>query len=193
MQLIEIAQIFPGYPFRGRIHPVESGGVPVLQLKDCSPGEGINWSGAVRAKLTGKRKPEWLRDEDVLFAAKGYHNWAVLVSGAPDQSVCSPLYFHLRVSRLDLVRPDFLAWFINQERAQAYLATGAMGSGTPNIRRDVLEKMEVKLPPLDQQSKLMALYDSLLEHGRALLSIQRSWEIEFGALADDVLARSSSL
>ena len=114
LQLGALVHLQAGHPFRGAIEGEVDGDVLVLQMKDVDPASGIDWPGAIRTSLAGRKHPDWLQAGDVLFVAKGARFYAVCLDTPPGPAVCSPSLFHLRVKAPGLAEPAFLAWQMNQ-------------------------------------------------------------------------------
>lgn len=188
-----IAELQAGYPFRGAIEEAPGGDVRVVQMKDVDPDEGVGWSGALRTVLPGRRRPEWLREGDVLFVAKGAHFYAALVEGPPEQAVCSPAFFRIRVTEPAAIDPAFLAWQINQPPFQRQLHQAAEGSGQLSIRRPVLEALTLSLPALARQRSLVALADLARRERRALQHLINNRERQLHALAESLGQASPTL
>ena len=60
------------------------------------------------------------------------------------------------------VLPEYLAWFINQPPAQAFLAQQSRGTLVKLLPKSVFEELEVPVPPLAVQRQVMDI-----EHLRA--------------------------
>jgi hypothetical protein len=148
-----------GYPFRGAIKDAPNGPVAVVTIKGLDPDHGIDWSVFPRTTLTGRKQPDWLRAGDVLFAARGGRNFATCLSEVPVQAVCAPQFYLLRVKRN--VRPNYLAWYINQAPAQKYFTQSAEGTLVQSIRRSVLEALPVPVPSLERQDLIARLYEAV--------------------------------
>ncbi len=133
------------------------GDVAVVQIKNVDTESGVDWHGVARTKLTGRREPDWLGAEDILFSARGQRNVAVCLEEPPERAVCSPHFFLVRVKKGKPVLPAFIAWQINLPNAQRYFSQSATGSYITSIRRQVLEKTPLSLPPIEQQRRLVAL------------------------------------
>ena len=155
--LRDIATIRAGYSFRGKISEHFAGEARVIQMKDVDPDAGVRWSTLVATDLPGKRQPDWLKPGDLLFVARGSHNFALYLEELPSPTVLSPHFFHLTVKENTGVLPRFLAWQINQEPAQQYLRKSAEGTQILNIRRKVLEDMPIVLPSLHKQETISQL------------------------------------
>lgn len=164
------------------------GGVDVVQIQNADPESGIDWASLTKAHLPGRRKPDWLRDGDILFANKGYWHKAVLVSGAPAQSVCVPLFFHLRIVQPDLVRPGYLVWCINNNtHIQRYINERALGSGTRAVRREDIESLQVWLPRMDLQDQVMGMQAVVEEEARVLAALADNRKKEFAYIAGRIM------
>jgi hypothetical protein len=93
----ELALVQAGYPFRTTVEEVPGGDVHVIQMKDVSAELGVDWSAVMRTRLAGRKRPDWIVDGDILFAAKGARFYAACVGAALPNAVCVPAFFHLRV------------------------------------------------------------------------------------------------
>ena len=130
VSVAEAVSLQAGYPFRGAIEEAPGGDALVVQMKDVDPEAGINWRGAIRTSLGGRKHPNWLCAGDVLFVAKGARFYAVCVDEPPGRAVCAPAFFHLRLKEPASVDPAFLAWQINQPPFQRQLQQARKAGST---------------------------------------------------------------
>jgi hypothetical protein len=159
--LKELTQIRAGYPFRGRLEPDPDGEYLVVQMKDLDKANGVNWEQLNSTRLTGRTPRAVIEPGDLLFVARGHANFAVAIGKVPGPAVPSPHFFHLRVlAGMDL-NPTFLAWQINQDAIQRYLAQSAEGTQIPSIRRAVLEEAVITVPDTQTQRRIVALNDAM--------------------------------
>lgn len=157
VSLAEIADIRPGYPFRGPVKEIPDGEAAVVQIKNIDVNRGIDWPGLVRTDLKGRRKPDWLQPGDIVFTARGNRNTAASVGQISINAVSSPHLFVIRLRRPDRALPEFIAWVMNHSDAQRYLAQSATGSYILNIRKEVLAQMPLRLPSLEKQQLIVQL------------------------------------
>jgi hypothetical protein len=190
--LAEVAQFQAGYPFRTTVEEVPGGDVHVIQMKDVSPESGVDWSGVIRTSLGGRKQPDWIRDGDILFAARGARFYAAFVAGALANTVCVPAFFHLRVRPGAGVDPEFLAWQVNQPPCQRQLLQAAEGSSQLSIRRAVLEQLTVAVPSIAEQRRIVALAGLAAQERQALLRLIQTRERQFQAIAEDLDAEAGS-
>lgn len=189
----QLAELQAGYPFRGAVEEVPGGDVHVVQMKDVDADDGVAWGGVLRTTLPGRRRPEWLREGDVLFVAKGARFYAAFVEAPPAQAVCSPAFFRIRVAEPAAVDPAFLAWQINQPPFQRRLHQAAEGSGQLSIRRPVLEALPLSLPALGRQRSVVALADLARREKHALQHLIHNRERQLHALAESLAQASPTL
>ena len=64
--------------------------------------------------------------------------------------------------------PEYLAWFINQPPAQAYLAQQSRGTLVKLLPKNVFEELEVPVPPLPVQRQIIEI-ESLRAREEGLL------------------------
>lgn len=160
-RLQEVAEIRPGYPFRGKLPLSEKGEAFVVQFRHIVVGDSLRDEAGLdldRAHLTGRKKPNFLRSGDVLFMAKGTRNFATTVVTVPDTTVCTPNFYHLRIrSRASLLEPEFLAWQLNHWDAQRYFAACSQGSVAPSVTKSQLGHLPIVIPALKQQKRIANL------------------------------------
>lgn len=77
----------------------------------------------------------------------------------------------------DHVLAVYLNWFINQPTAQAYLASHARGTSVSMINKQALEEMEIAVPPLERQKKIVELAELTATEQQLLrrLAEKRNW------------------
>lgn len=180
-----LVEVHSGHPFRGSVPISETGNARVIQLRDISQGGDVNWDELSRTDIADGRS-DWLRDGDILFAARGSRNYAVCLSAVPNSTVCAQYFFILRC-KSNAVLPEFLAWLINRAPAQRYFLSNAEGSDQLSIRRGVLENMPVAVPSLQRQAQIVELAKAAAEHRRCLEALIRNTEQQLDALATQLL------
>jgi len=99
-----------------------------------------------------------LRDGDIVFMARGAINYATILSEVPNHALAAASFFIVRASITDL-DPVYLAWYLNQPRAQRYFTQNSgRGVHMPVVRRSVLEQMDVPLPSFATQKLIAELF-----------------------------------
>ena len=152
----DVVDISAGYPFRGKIDEVRGGGVKVVQMKDVSFDDGVNWAGLTESELTGKKAPDYLKTGDILFIARGARNYAIYIDQQVESVVCAP-HFYLLKTKVNTLNPQFLSWLLNQSIMQAMFDSLAEGSVQKSLRRSLLENIEIVIPPMEKQLEIVKL------------------------------------
>lgn len=171
-RLRDLVDIHPGYPFRGKLPLNIDGDARVVQFRHIKPGQPLSDpDGSVldRVGLPGRKKPNYLCPGDVLFMAKGPRNYAVTVGEVPENTVCTPNFFHLRLKagRHNLLA-EFLAWQLNHMDAQKYFAICSQGSVAPSVAKGQLGHLPISVPPMDQQNYMIGLVRAAVQEEEVL-------------------------
>jgi restriction endonuclease S subunit len=167
-QLREVADIWAGYPFRGKVMPEEGGDVAVIQIKDIDEATGLTVDDTLKLRSAGGKYAKYLLAVgDVLFQARGNRH-PVAVVAAPLVGIASQGVHVLR-PRVSSVRPAYLAWYLNHPNTQAKLKDSARGSYIPFIAKGDLDEFSVQIPSLEMQDKIVAV-DALNRRVRDLES-----------------------
>lgn len=155
-KLNEIATIQAGHSFREKIEPDAGGNYRVIQIKDVGTDGSLLTDEILKTRIEKVRPEFFVQKGDVLFTTRGVNRRACSVEKELPNTVFVAQIFALR--NLDaLVKPSYLAWYINQKPAQEYLESMASGSYIQNVRKDILADMPVVLPPKDVQKKIVAV------------------------------------
>jgi hypothetical protein len=182
MTLVEAAEIAAGHPLRSGVDELPTGDTGVIQMRNVDPETGVDWGGVSRVELPPARRIEFLNQGDVIFSTRGARTYAVALGAAPFPAVCSPHFFVLRIRGL-VVEPRFLAWQINQIPAQEYLQREATGSHILNIRREVIERLEIVIPSLARQAAIVAFAEEATREKRLLSALIENRQQQMNALA----------
>jgi len=166
--LTDIAIVKAGHPFRGKILEDTEASTYVVQIRDIDNDGYIHWQRLIRTNITGRKSPDWLKEGDVLFAARGARNAAAFVGNIDKPTVCAPHYFLIQVTDKSVL-PEFIAWQLNQENAQRYFANSAEGSAQMNIRRAVLEATPLVIPSIEKQKAIVG-FDNKVKQEKRLLN-----------------------
>jgi len=181
MRLSKIAKIQSGYISRGKIEPREDGTHFLLQARDANAERLIyKTENLVRFSPDLSRKDWVLKPDDVLFMARGTRNYSVLIKEIAEQALAAACFFIVRVSS-DQVLPYYLCWYLNQTLVDHYLSRhSGRGVHMPVVRRSVIESIDIPVPPLEIQKKIVRmdllmrkeqeLIDKLAEKRRELIT-----------------------
>lgn len=186
-KLLEFAEVRAGHPFRGNVPNMPDGTVLAIQMRDISVADGVVWNKVLRTRPQGRKRPDWLRQGDILFVAKGARNFAVCLDDVPARAVCSQYFFLIRVYHSEQLLPEFLAWQINQLPAQRYLDKNAEGTDQLSIRRGVLDALPIVIPTIERQHALIRLDQAVRQERRYLERLIDNRQKQIQVLAMELL------
>lgn len=153
----DIAEISAGHAFRGAVIPDKDAEYLVIQMKDVDSETLVNWRGAELATPPGKKAPACLAQGDIIFLARGRHNYAIHFSEPPPvKIICTQHFFVIRVVD-NRFKPAFVAWQINQAYAQDHFDKNAVGGKNRNITLTALKHTEMVQGSSANQNKIEEL------------------------------------
>lgn len=137
-------------------------GVLFLSSKNVTSGT-IDWENV--KYIDDKQHGEMQRRvsprlNDILLAKNGTTGVAAMV----DRDVPFDIYVSLALLRpLAAVRPTFLLHFINSPLAKQQFTKRLKGIGVPNLHLEEIREVEIPVPPLAEQQRIVGLLDEAFE------------------------------
>lgn len=183
-KLKKITDIRNGYQFRGRVEPLDlvtddgaagplpPGVVRVIQIKDIDDDRRLHAADLTPVRIDADPEMYEARQGDVLFLARGHRLFATAITEPVRDAVATGYFFILR-PKTDKVRPEYLAWYINQPPFQAVLRTYMKGTHQPLVSRKDVEDLRVEIPPLETQDAITALDDLRVREQHLLATIRQ--------------------
>ena len=129
------------------------GDVSYLQIKDLlseSPEKT-----ASKVTLSPKNERYILAKGDLLFVGKGT-TYLCKMFDLDIPAIASTTLYIIRLTSKDVL-PDYLCWYLNQPSVMAVMKAQQVGTGTPLIRKQVLEDFEIPVPEIDTQCQIVEL------------------------------------
>lgn len=166
MNLGDLAEVRMGYPFRSRLEHDPQGDVAVIQMKDIDDANLLHTKDAIRVALPKDKTHHLLRAGDLLFRSRGRSNGAAQVLEGIGPAVLSAPMLLIRPHG---VLPAYLCWYINAPATQAQLAALAEGTSVRMISAEALKALDVPLPSLATQQRIVQVA-ALAEQEQRLLA-----------------------
>lgn len=167
MLLPDACSIHTGYTARGRLDPADAGGVLTLQLRDVSADGNVDPDQLTRVHLEDVAERYFVSAGDVVFRSRGERNTATALDQRLREPALAVLPLMVLRPKPDVVTPEYLAWAINQSPAQRHFDNAARGTNIRMIPRSSLDDLELDVPDLATQRKIIAI-DTLAEREREL-------------------------
>ena len=145
----EIAEVFSGIYLQASPY----GEVAYLQIKDLLT-ESLEKTVS-KVTLSPKNGRYLLAKGDLLFAGKGT-TYLCKVFDLDIPAIASTTLYIIRLTSKDIL-PDYLCWYLNQPTVMAVMKTQQVGTGTPLIRKQVIEDFEIPVPEIDTQRQIVEL------------------------------------
>jgi restriction endonuclease S subunit len=175
VRLHEITDIKTGITFRNRLLDNLQGDVEVIQMKD------VDYYGNISERLVRINndliKPKHLlQPEQLILLAKGKYTAACLIPQLTKKYVISSAFFSLRIKSTKLVLPAYLQWYLNQPEARNYFKSYASGTSMFSLPMSVLKNLEVPLPSLAVQDKVIKIIDLRKQENQTVLQLEEEKE-----------------
>jgi hypothetical protein len=167
MLLSDTCTIHSGYTARGRLDAAEDGGILAIQLRDISPEGVIRPERLARVQLEDLPDRYFVRAGDVVFRSRGERNTASVIDKRLQEPALAVLPLLVLRPKHDVVMPEYLAWAINQPPAQRHFDVAARGTNIRMIPKSSLDDLELEIPDLETQEKIVAI-DALADQEQAL-------------------------
>lgn len=152
--LKEIVYIKSGVFAKGDANP----DVYYVQATDFN--QDREWTGNSNPALSksSKLKKHFLQKGDILFAAKGKEFFAVVYDGSYQPAVASTTFLVMQL-KINNVLSEYVAWFLNHAKTQAFLQGSAKGTAIKSVTISILEKIEIFIPDYTKQLTILELFN----------------------------------
>ena len=163
----DIAVVRMGFHFRGRVQEEPNGNALVLQIRDVDEAGRFDPESLTPMEIPNLENHA-LSLRDVLFSARGTRRYAFLFNEPHYKNIVPAGYFMVLRPKSDRVRPDYLAWAMNQDLFQAKVDAVSSGTAVPQITKANLTSLEVDVPNVATQERIAAV-DSLMQRELKLI------------------------
>lgn len=128
-----------------------------LQTNHFSETGAFDTSVKPHIKITNKYEKHLLQNDDILFAAKGFKNFAIVYHSSIGQAVASSSFIIIRIlgQFREQILPDYLAWYINNSKAISVFHKEKASSTVPSISITQLSELEIDIPTIPTQELII--------------------------------------
>jgi restriction endonuclease S subunit len=85
-------------------------------------------------------------------------------------SLASSSFFILKIDDTKC-QPEYLNWYLNQQETKEYFIQNSVHSTVSSLKKSALDKLQVKLPPLEIQKKIITVIDTIHIQEKTLQSL----------------------
>jgi len=139
--------------------PDISGEVLYIQARHFDSNGLFNSTVRPDLKHDKKLEKHLLKPGDILFAAKGSNNFAVLYQSAIGAAVASSMFFIIRIIDQQKIEPEYLRWYLNHPNSINFLKGKSKGTSLPSISKDDLGDLDIIIPSLKTQETIVKIND----------------------------------
>ncbi len=166
-KLNTIANIISGVNYNHHGKKVFGDTIAYLQAKDFNEQVLIR-TNIIQISKNSVNNKLLISKNDVLFVAKGTRNYSVIYKGEAGSALAASTFFVIKLKN-ENVLPEYLSWYLNQKPAQEYIKQQSVGALTPSINKKQFGEMEIPVPALELQKKIVAV-DSLRKKEKILIN-----------------------
>lgn len=162
----DIADVILGYTFRNSLEKQKDGDILVLQARNITEDLIIKETDLLRAYLGDNRTGALAKNNDVILSSRGFFKSAVMKIGS-EKVVASSSVYLIRL-RTNEVLPEYLSIYLNASLAQKQMMQGVTGVVINALLKNVVADIEVIIPSLTVQQKVIDIYFNNLRLQHAL-------------------------
>ena len=162
MKLKELSTVRSGIPQRAWASEPGDRSARVILAKHISRDGSICSMDQI-SSFTDIKRGKKLAQGDVLFVNRGRFVSAAISPPPREPCLASGAILVLTPAE-SLLHPEYLAFFLNSTRGQALLHRHSETTTVPYIKAANLAELDIPVPDLARQQKLVALHRALNEH-----------------------------
>ena len=174
-------------PFGAQLHAEDyvEEGIPLILIKNISDS-GLNESGIPKiTEEDAQRLNRYsVKAGDMVFSRVGRVGSCFLVTEKEYGWIISGQMLRIRLPRAS-IDFNYLYYALRDEKAQDAINGSSVGTTRTSINTEILEKLSINVPPLEQQQKIaniLSTVDKLIEKTQTL--IDKYTAIKQGMMAD---------
>jgi type I restriction enzyme S subunit len=163
-------------------------GPKFLRITDIQNGK-VDWNKVPYCQCSDKDFEKYkLEKDDILFARTGATTGKTyLVKECPSKAVFASYLIRLRC-RKEKVLPEYMCIFFQSPQYWSQIIP--YGGAQPNMNAQLLSKIQLPLPPLSEQKKIVTYLDDLREKIKKLKQLQQKQLEELTELKNSILEKA---
>ncbi len=156
LKLGDIAEIQSGQSYPGKLESDPAGDYLVLNSRAITDPYTIVADKLITQSSKKFRPHKVLRQGDLLLGAKGTSNPAIVYVLDLKLVVASSYFLIIRVDE-KIVKPEYIAWYLNHKLGKSQINRVATGATVKNLTKAKISKLSIVVPPLKQQNRIIEI------------------------------------
>ena len=145
-----------GFAFKSTLYA--NNGIPVVRISDIKSGK-VDVNDSVRVPMKEEYQAFLIEHEDVLIAMSGATTGKFGVFKGVKTALQNQRVGNIRPKSLDVLNKRFMFYFLYSAKKE--IERLAYGGAQPNISASKIEELCFKLPPLNEQKRIVAKIEEL--------------------------------
>lgn len=162
----DVCELILGYTFRKELQKNENGQTVVLQARNILESLKIYPSNLLRVEFGNSKTNALVKNNDVVLSSRGSFKASVAKIGSETVVAAASVYL-LRLKTSEIL-PEYLCIYLNSERIQKKLGGLTTGVVISALLKSDLETLEVVIPSLENQQKIVDIYFNNLHYKKLL-------------------------
>lgn len=168
----DVANVKNGFAFKSTLYA--ENGIPVVRISDIKGGK-VNTQGSVRVPMKEDYQAFLIEHEDVLIAMSGATTGKFGVFTGAETALQNQRVGNIRPKSLEVLNKRFMFYFLYSAKKE--IERLAYGGAQPNISASKIEGLCFKLPPLNEQKRIVAKIEELFsELDKGIESLKKAKE-----------------
>jgi len=150
---------------------IDEHGPRFLRITDIHESS-VDWNAVPSCECSEKELEKFrLSSGDIVFARTGATTGkSCLIRNCPTDSVFASYLIRVRLNKK--ANPEYISHFFQSPIYWAQVRSTAVGAAQPGINATKLKKMQIPLPPIEEQKRIAAILDKANEIEEAVKIIQ---------------------
>jgi restriction endonuclease S subunit len=155
VKLKKIATVQMGYSFRSRLEFMGAGELAVIQMKDLLDENIVDSRNFTKIDMKAVKDHHLAQKGDLVFRSRGLVNTSAIIVDDPGNAVVAAPLLRIRITKPDLILPEYLNRYISQRDAQVFFNSSAKGTVQKMISKQAIEDLDISLPSLEKQKAVL--------------------------------------
>lgn len=168
-----MSSVRSGQTFKNSWDSYQRGDTSIIQPKDLLTDVGETDLLSINDNEIPSLHKHLLQQGDIVIVNRGtrFNSW--MYNGSPKKTVVTNAFYVITIDSTKML-PEFLNWYLGQQKAKDYFDLNATGTTIRGINKTVLMELPVPNIPLKLQSHIIELFKKAQEEYQLLSNLQKS-------------------